>query len=110
LNDVADGAVAQPPERAGSTHQHDGVRDFKHLTFFVLSRDQANFLYRDAVQREYDRPLRAGGRRKLGNLAVYVSAREMAPFRNGWQQIREHSTSTRPFEPTAEAIAESPPT
>jgi hypothetical protein len=80
--------------KIGSTHQHEGSLDFKHLTFFVVPNSAANVLYRGAVQREFDRPLKKGGQRKLGNLAVYVAAEEMERYRDGWRLIAETPTPT----------------
>lgn len=77
--------------KAGSTHQHDGTLDFGHLAFYVVPRDEANVLYRDAVRREAARPLKSGGQRKLGNLAVYVTMEAMAPYRDAWQLMRRDS-------------------
>jgi hypothetical protein len=74
---------------AGNAHQHDGTLGFEHLTFYVVPREVANRVYMRAVNREYDRPLRTGGRRKLGNMAVVVPLDELAPYKEAWLQIRE---------------------
>jgi hypothetical protein len=74
--------------KAANAHQHDGELDFQHLIFYVVPRADANRLYRAAVKRDYDRPLKTGGVRKLGNMAVNVSAAEIAPFRDAWNLIR----------------------
>jgi hypothetical protein len=81
--------------KVGATHHHDGILDFKHLSFYVLPRDVANDSYRRAVQREYDRPLRTGGRRKLGNMAVYVPSPELELYRDAWRLMRETYYSSR---------------
>ena len=78
--------------KVGSTHQHEGLLDFGHLTFFVVPNAAANALYKTAVQREFDRPLKNGGQRKLGNLAVYVAAEEMLKYRDAWRLIAESPT------------------
>jgi hypothetical protein len=83
---------------AGSKHQHDGTLDFKHLTFYVLPRDPANRLYQAAVKREYDRPLKTGGRRKLGNLAVYVASSEMEQYRDAWGLITTATSTSTEFD------------
>jgi len=75
-------------KRAGVNHEHMGELDFHHLTFYVVPREQANALYRAALLREHSRPLKTGGQRKLGNLAVNVAASEMAEFKNAWHLIR----------------------
>jgi hypothetical protein len=74
--------------KAAIAHQHNGELDFQHLIFYVVPRADANRLYCAAVKRDYDRPLKTGGVRKLGNMAVNVSASEIAPFRDAWNLIR----------------------
>jgi len=80
-------------KKAGEKHTHDGELDFHHLTFYVVPRERANVLYRAALKREHSRPLKTGGQRKLGNLAVNVSASEMAGFKDAWRLIREAGVS-----------------
>lgn len=80
-------------KKIGSTHEHKGELDFHHLTFFVVPRDAANALYHAALLREHSRPLKTGGQRKLGNLAVNVSLSEMAPYLNAWHLIGEACSS-----------------
>lgn len=77
--------------KIGTKHEHRGELDFQHLTFFVVPRDLANTVYRAALMREHARPLIKGGQRKLGNLAVNVSAEEMAPYKDAWHLIRGES-------------------
>lgn len=80
--------------KIGPKHDHNGELDFQHLSYYVVPRDKANFLYRAALVREHDRPLlKTGGQRKLSNLAVNVAASEMADFRNAWHLIRQAVTS-----------------
>jgi hypothetical protein len=82
---VADFVVFVNLDRqAASTHQHDGSLGFEHLTVYVVPREVANRVYIDAVQREYNRPLRTGGQRKLGNMAVNVPLDELAPYEDAW--------------------------
>jgi hypothetical protein len=76
-------------QRTGRTHAHNGELSFEHLTFYITPREAANRLYRSAVQRESGRPLRTGGRRKLGNMAVEVATAEMAPYLNAWHLMRQ---------------------
>ena len=80
--------VVNIDKTVGSTHAHNGELSFEHLTFYVTPREAANQLYRSAVQREYDRPLKAGGRRKLANMAVEVASEEMIPSLNAWHLMR----------------------
>ena len=76
-------------KKVGQAHQHRGTLDFQHFNFFVVPVKAANKLFREAVQREYDRPLiKTGGRRKLANLAVYVEPDAMEKYRNAWQLLR----------------------
>lgn len=75
--------------KAGQSHQHRGTLDFKHFTFYVVPAKAANRLFRDAVQREYDRPLiKTGGRRKLTNLAVNLEPEVMAKYSEAWHILR----------------------
>jgi hypothetical protein len=53
-----------------------------------VPREVANRVYIDAVQREYNRPLRTGGQRKLGNMAVNVPLDELAPYKDAWALMR----------------------
>jgi hypothetical protein len=73
--------------KVASSHEHNGELDFQHLTFYVVPREEANRLYREAVRRQYEQPLRTGGQRKLGNMAVNVASAEMARFKDAWLQI-----------------------
>ncbi|ABM96794.1 hypothetical protein [Methylibium petroleiphilum] len=76
-------------KKAASTHGHRGELDFAHLLYFVVPRDDANRLYREFVQREFDRPLKRGGQRSLTNMSVYVPVDQMAPYKDGWHLIRD---------------------
>jgi len=76
-------------KKAGTKHSHNGELDFQHLAFYVVPRDKANALYLAALKREHDRPLLRGGQRKLGNLAVNVSADLMNEFKDAWHLIRD---------------------
>lgn len=76
--------------QAGTKHEHNGLLDFQHLSFYVVPRDPANMLYRSTLLREHSRPLiKTGGQRKLGNLAVHASVEDMAKFKNAWHLIRK---------------------
>jgi hypothetical protein len=73
----------------GEAHQHDGQLDFEHLSYYVVPAERANEIYRDAVRREYERPLiKTGGRRQLSNMAVNVAPETMAPFKDAWHLLR----------------------
>lgn len=74
--------------KAANAHQHDGSLGFEHLTFYVVPREVAKRVYSNAVTREYNRPLRTGGQRKLGNMAVNVPLDELAPYKDAWALIR----------------------
>jgi hypothetical protein len=75
-------------KKIAEKHQHEGELDFKHLIFYVVPRPDANRLYRAAVKRDYERPLKKGGVRSLNYMAVNVPASEMAVFRDAWNLIR----------------------
>jgi hypothetical protein len=83
-------------QKVGSAHKHDGALGFEHLTFYVVPRERANSLYQAAVRREFARPLRKGGTRKLGNLAVYVTTEEMEPYRDAWHLLRSQRDCEHP--------------
>jgi len=74
---------------AGNAHQHDGSLGFEHLTFYIVPCEVANIVYKNAVNREYDRPLKIGGRRKLGNMAVNVPLDDLAQYKDAWALMRE---------------------
>ena len=76
-------------KKVGESHQHQGTLDFEHLIYYVVPADVANPVFRDAVQREYDRPLlKSPERRKLSNLAVHVEPRVLGKYRDAWQLLR----------------------
>jgi len=75
-------------KKVGSTHNHDGKLSFEHLTFYVVPREAANNIYRDAVRSEHAKPLRTGGVRKLGNMSVTVTKEKMKAYLNAWRLIR----------------------
>jgi hypothetical protein len=74
--------------KTASAHDHDGSLGFEHLSFYVVPTDVANELFRREVRRGKDRPLKAGGERKLGNMAVSIPATELASYRDAWAQLR----------------------
>ncbi|MDH4450420.1 MAG: hypothetical protein QE265_07490 [Rhodoferax sp.] len=81
-------------KQAGTKHTHDGSLDFRHLSFYIVPREQANALYLAALKREHARPLiKTGGQRKLGNLAVNVAESEMRPFKDAWHLIKSAGAS-----------------
>jgi len=75
-------------KKIGSTHNHDGAFGFEHLEFYIVPQVEANAIYKAAVHRDYTRPLKTGGVRKLGNMAVVVTKEEMSKFLNAWQVLR----------------------
>jgi hypothetical protein len=75
-------------EKVGKQHAHDGKLKFEHFAFFVVPADEANKLFRDAVQREFARPKKDGGTRSLSGLAVYASPGTMEPYRDAWHLLR----------------------
>jgi hypothetical protein len=79
-------------QKIGMKHQHDGTLGFEHLTFYVVPRDDANRIYREAVVREHNRPLKTGGQRKLGNLAVIVPSAELQQYKDAWVLLHEKIT------------------
>jgi hypothetical protein len=76
--------------KAAEKHTHRGELDFAHLTFYVVPRERANFMYRTVLVAEHARPKRDGGQRKLGNMAVYVPIDDAAAYKDAWYLIREH--------------------
>ncbi len=75
-------------KKVGSSHQHAGELDFNHLVYFVVPRDDANRIYGAALRRDYARPLRTGGVRKLGGMAVFVPLEEMSCYKDAWSLLR----------------------
>ncbi|GIK36106.1 MAG: hypothetical protein LC130_28695 [Bryobacterales bacterium] len=75
-------------KKVGKAHQHEGLLDFQHLTYFVLSRVAANQIYSAAIRRDYERPLKTGGVRKLAGMAVNAPLEEMARFKDAWHLIK----------------------
>ena len=75
-------------KKVGSTHSHDGAFGFEHLEFYVVPQAEANAIYKSAVRSDYAKPLKTGGVRKLGNMAVVVTKKEMSKFLNAWQVMR----------------------
>jgi hypothetical protein len=75
-------------KKIASTHSHDGAFGFEHLEFYIVPQVEANAIYKAAVHRDYAKPLKTGGRRKLGNMSVVVTKSEMSQFLNAWQVMR----------------------
>lgn len=75
-------------KKVGSTHRHEGELDFSHLIYFVVPRDDANRIYTAALKRDYARPLKTGGVRKLGGMAVVVALEEMSCYRDAWYLLK----------------------
>jgi hypothetical protein len=81
--------------KVGPNHQHDGTLSFEHLSYFVVPRDVANNVYGQALRREHSRPLRNGGQRKLGNLAVIVPLSDLKEFKDAWHLMRRAYTANK---------------
>lgn len=75
-------------KKVGSSYEHDGSLNFEHLTYFVVPRDDANRIYMGAVRRDYAKPLKTGGVRKLGGMAVNVPLEDMRQFKDAWHLIK----------------------
>ena len=89
--------------RSAKAHSHDGSLDFKHLSFYVVPRADANRLYRKALAGWAAKPKRDGGRRKLGNMSVHVPLTDMTQYRDAWPLI--HAASAQGANPTIERDA-----
>ncbi|MCX7278907.1 MAG: hypothetical protein NTZ15_16570 [Burkholderiales bacterium] len=76
--------------KIGESHNHRGTLDFSHLTYYVVPADAANKLFRDAVRREYAKPLikTPDKKRSLKNLAVNVEPQVISKYRDAWQLLR----------------------
>ena len=77
-------------KKIGEAHIHRGSLDFSHLSFYVVPVDDANALFREAVQRDYAKPLikTPEKKRSLANMAVNVPPHSMANYRDAWQILR----------------------
>lgn len=75
--------------KVASRHQHDGALGFEHLRFFVVPCEAANRAYREAVRRDFERPLKAGGQRKLENMSVNVPLAELAVYEDAWRLLSD---------------------
>lgn len=76
-------------KKAGESHQHRGTLTFEHLAYYVVPAEIANQVYREAVLREYERPLlKSPNRRSLANMAVNVLPEALAKYRDGWCLLR----------------------
>ncbi len=82
------------PKR-GAAHQHDGTLGFEHLSFFVVPREEANRLYREAIEELYATPKRDGTKRRMGNVAVHVPPERIELYRDAWRLIRDAAKSSR---------------
>lgn len=75
-------------KKAGGKHQHDGTLGFEHLEYYVVPVDVANQVFRDAVQRDYAKPLiKTGGQRKLANMAVNVPQPALSQYKDAWHLL-----------------------
>ena len=77
-------------KKIGEAHVHRGTLDFSHLSFYVVPAEDANTLFRDAVRRDYAKPLikTPDKKRSLANMAVNVAPEAMIKYRDAWQLLR----------------------
>lgn len=77
-------------KKAGEAHQHRGTLGFEHLTFYVVPVENANEVFKKAVQRERARPLvrTPEKERKLTYLAVNVEPEVLNKYKDAWQLLR----------------------
>jgi hypothetical protein len=76
------------PESA-KKHTHNGELDFSDLAYYVVPRDEANRIFREALQRDADRPKKDGTKRSLKNVAVHASLKEIERFRDAWNLLKQ---------------------
>lgn len=75
-------------KKTGEKHQHDGLLSFEHLVYYVVPVDVANKVFREAVQRDYAKPLiKTGGKRKLTNMAVNVPPETLVAYKDAWHLL-----------------------
>ncbi|AXK38965.1 hypothetical protein [Crenobacter cavernae] len=76
-------------KKIGESHNHRGTLDFEHFSYYVVPENEANRVFRDAVKRDYDRPLvKREGRRSLSNMAVNVAPEILSKYRDAWHLLR----------------------
>ena len=77
-------------KKVGESHNHRGTLDFSHLSYYVVPTDAANMLFREAVRRDYAKPLikTPEKTRSLSNMAVNVEPKAMVKYRDAWQLLR----------------------
>jgi hypothetical protein len=77
-------------KKIGEAHTHRGTLDFAHLSYYVVPAEDANTLFREAVKREYAKPLikTPEKKRSLANMAVNVAPQAMLKYRDAWQILR----------------------
>lgn len=80
-------------KKVGESHDHRGTLGFEHLVFYIVPSEIANLIYREAVHREYERPLLKSPekRRSLANLAVNVSPEKLIEYKDAWRLLRGES-------------------
>ncbi|MDR0775865.1 MAG: hypothetical protein LBE81_04425 [Azonexus sp.] len=74
-------------------HTHAGELGFEHLSFYIVPAEDANSLYLRELVHWHNKPKRDGGVRKLGNMAVHISASEMARYRDAWSLLKARSAA-----------------
>jgi len=81
-------------KKMGEAHRHDGTLSFEHLVYYVVPADIANKIFREAVQRDYAKPLiKTGGRRKLTNMAVNVPPTVLSEYKDAWHLLQNDPES-----------------
>jgi len=76
-------------DKVAKSHTHNVELDFHNLSYYVVPRDAANRLFREALKGEADRPKRDGTKRKLGNLAGEVQYATMEQYRDAWILLKQ---------------------
>lgn len=79
-------------QKVALSHEHDGALGFSHLSFYILPRDDANRLYAMWLREWLNKPKRDGQQRKLSNMAIYVPASDMQPYRDAWHLLHAQAT------------------
>jgi hypothetical protein len=75
------------PEVA-STHTHNGELDFAAFKYYIVPRDDANRLFREALQRKAKRPKRDGTPRKLTHGEVQAPEEDVAKYLDAWELLK----------------------
>jgi hypothetical protein len=78
-------------QKIAAVHIHRGSLDFSHLSYYVVPVEDANTLFREAVKRDYAKPLikTPEKKRSLTNMAVNVAPEVMVKYRDAWHLLRD---------------------